>query len=106
MARSEGETFGNVRFKLNTSTSEEESGLQQLRDLVRAFHERLSWPPPPGFLAAIAAGRSFVCQTGVLHYQFSRERGDVPRYNAIIRLESALARSDAHFTNFAVACSA
>ena len=88
LARFQHDGLSNIRFKLNSSPGDQSQDLLELRDMLAAFHEQLGWPAPTNFLTAVGSGRPFSCRAGSLQYELSRERGQVPRYNAMLRIET------------------
>lgn len=105
LARFQNGGFSNIRFKLNSSLDDQSQDLLALSAVLDAFHDQLGWPAPTDFLAAVTHGRAFSCRAGVLQYEFSRERGDVPRFNAVMRLAGEPAQIPDSFRNTIQPCS-
>lgn len=81
MARgTEGRTTS-LRVKLNTRQGEAASHLRILADLVLDLHLEQNRVMPLNLLAAMLAGDDFKEISSGIPYKFSREFGEVPRYN-------------------------
>ena len=104
LARADAVALTNIRFKLNSTAGQEPQDLAALSTLIADFHNRLGWPRPTDFLAASTDGRATSCQLGILAYRFSRERGVVPRFNAVLRIDAAAGLSHEHFAHATPVC--
>lgn len=81
MARgTEGRTTS-LRVKLNTRQDEELNHLRILADLILDLHLEQNRVMPLNLLTAILAGDDFKDTSSGIPYKFSREFGEVPRYN-------------------------
>lgn len=81
MARGmEGRTTS-LRVKLNTRQDEEVNHLRILADLILDLHLEQNRVMPLNLLTAILAGEDFKDTSSGIPYKFSREFGEVPRYN-------------------------
>lgn len=76
-----------ARIKLNSTVATREEDLVALGAYARTVFGSVGWPVPPSVLAAVRDGLPHRCRTGPLRFNFSRERGDIPRYNLIVGID-------------------
>lgn len=102
--RPSGDGVGTARIKLNSTPEKQAEDLEILVTFSKSLFENVGWPLPQSLQDAMAAGSRYSCQTGFLRYDFSRERGEVPRFNLIVRLDGAQPSSSA-FGSWLMPCS-
>lgn len=102
--RPAGKGVGTARIKLNSSTETQERDLGDLVAFSKTLFKTVGWPLPKSLQEAMAGGSRYRCHTGFLRYDFSRERGDVPRFNLIVRVDGTEPSSIA-FGSWLMPCS-
>lgn len=81
----DGRTVGLIRLKLNIEDRAAAAQAKaELKATVAAIYAALGWPEPEGLARAIDNLDRFDRRTFGVRVAFSRERGDVPRFNLVI----------------------
>ncbi|MBH0237407.1 DUF6030 family protein [Methylobrevis albus] len=78
-------TIGLIRLKLNIEhRAAAAQAKTELKATVAAIYAALGWPEPDGLFRAIDNLDRYDRRTSGVRVAFSRERGDVPRFNLVI----------------------
>jgi hypothetical protein len=93
IARGDDTATLSLRIKLNSTERTLGADLPLLLDVVTRIHQERSWEIPADLALAIVDGKNVATARAGVEYRFSREFGDVPRYNLSVIFATQTYRS-------------
>ena len=81
MAASHNGSVKSIRYKLNSTVETLELDLVQLTGSAARLHQVRQWAMPSSLAEAISIGSPLELEYGGIEYKWSREFGEIPRFN-------------------------